>query len=265
MSNVSQLFNQEHETGDEVMMLIGNAEGKLHVQRQVEDYMLRGSEFERMGFLTFTVETYDRRITTEEKKFLNENDDFSIPSNENCRYLPLHPKRNSHIRVCRSENRTVLPNIIGPWFPRRDGDESTRPYYYASMLAILKPWRNLDELKSNCATWEEAFTNFMEITNQRDKDVVAGCQYYYESKSIARNREYEDEKDVGKDEREEDNEDVDLENELQRNETVFQFVSVTCTFFWTNLKVTYRIPLLMMMLFNMKKCKGKIRNIGMVS
>jgi hypothetical protein len=95
------------------------------------------------------------------------------------------------------------------------------------MLAVLKPWRNLDELKSSCETWEEAFTNFMKTTNQRDKDVVAGAQYYYESKSITRNREYEDEKDVEKDEHDEGNEDVEFENELQRNETVFQSVSVT--------------------------------------
>lgn len=44
------------------MTLIGNAEGKLHVQRQVENYALRGVEFEDMGFLTFTVETYERWI-----------------------------------------------------------------------------------------------------------------------------------------------------------------------------------------------------------
>jgi hypothetical protein len=100
--------------------------------------------------------------------------------------------------VYRSENRTVLPNIVGPWFPRRDGDESTKPYYYASMLALLKPWKTLDELKINFHTWEDAFTNFMNTTNQRDKDVVAGCQYYYESNSIARNREYNVQKEFEK-------------------------------------------------------------------
>jgi len=32
------------------MTLIGNTEGKLHVQRQVQDYALRSVEFEMMGF-----------------------------------------------------------------------------------------------------------------------------------------------------------------------------------------------------------------------
>ena len=39
------------------MTLVGNADGRLHVCRQVEDYALRGIEFEAMGFLSFTVET----------------------------------------------------------------------------------------------------------------------------------------------------------------------------------------------------------------
>jgi hypothetical protein len=213
-------------------MLIGNTEGKLHVQRQVEDYMSRGSEFDAMGFLSFTVETYDRRITTEEKRCLRENNasENSMSSNENSRYQPLHPKRNTHIRVCRSENRTVLPNIVGPWFPRRDGDESTKPYYYASMLALLKPWRNLGELKFNCESWEDTFTHFMETANQRDKDVVAGSQYYYESKSVARNRDYNEEKELEDDIHHEDNEENDFEDECEQDESIIPSVSNMCKF-----------------------------------
>ena len=44
---------------NENMRLFGDVEGKLHVQRQVEDYAYRGVEFEMMGFLSFIVETYE--------------------------------------------------------------------------------------------------------------------------------------------------------------------------------------------------------------
>jgi hypothetical protein len=181
--------------------LIGNAEGKLHVQRQVEDYMLRGAEFEGMGFLTFIVETYERRLTSEEKGCLNETDEHMMSSNENCRYIHNHPKKTSHIRVCRSENHNVLPNIVGPWFPRRNGDENTRCYYFAAMLSLLRPWRKIEELKDENDTWEEAFDKFMESTTQRDKDVVAGCQYYYESRSVGTHRELESEREIDAEER----------------------------------------------------------------
>ena len=67
--------------------------------------------------------------------------------------------------MCRSENHNFLPNIVGPWLPQRDGEDSTRPYYYASMLALLKPWRELEDLKRDDENWEFAFNTFMETSS----------------------------------------------------------------------------------------------------
>ena len=55
----------------------------------------------------------------------------------------------------------ILPNVVGPWFPRRDGEESTKPFYYASMMALLKPWRDLQALKNYDDEWESVFDRFM--------------------------------------------------------------------------------------------------------
>ena len=180
---------------NEVMTLIGNTEGKLHVQRQVQDYALRSVEFEMMGFLTFTVETYERRMVLD-----NENNDHDVHEESNQstinqygRYLTDHPKSTTHTRVYRSENHNFLPNIVGCWLPRRDGEESTKPYYYASMLAFLKPWRDLRCLKDECDSWESAFERYMRNATQRDKDVVAGCQYYYDTRTAVDNRDTVDE------------------------------------------------------------------------
>lgn len=65
------------------MTLIGNSEGKLHVQRQVEDYALQGNKFEEMGFLSFTVETYERRLSQRnvEENTENDNTDIFLQSN----------------------------------------------------------------------------------------------------------------------------------------------------------------------------------------
>ena len=180
------------------MTLIGNTAGKLHVQRQVEDYALRGPEFEDMGFLSFTVETYERRVVMQNLHVEDTEDNEEsrhISSNEGCGYLQSHPKKGTHTRVYRSETHNCLPNIVGSWLPRRDGEENTRPYYYASMLALLKPWRELEELKGDFETWESAFNIFMETATRRDRDVVAGCQYYYDSRNSARTDRAEDEDD----------------------------------------------------------------------
>lgn len=44
------------------------------------------------------------------------------------RYLPAHSKSGTHFCVCRTDNHNILPNVVGPWFPRRDGEESTKSF-----------------------------------------------------------------------------------------------------------------------------------------
>lgn len=189
--------------------MTGSIEGKLYVHRQVEDYALRGVEFETMGFLTFTVETYERRLKNEEGYVEADNDgNESIQENhEDRQYLLGHPKHATHIRVSRSENHNSLPNIVGPWFPRRDGEETTKAFYYASMLALLKPWRDLRNLKKEDQNWDDEFDTFMLKGTQRDRDVIAGSQYYYETKNVGANRAFE-ERDGDVEESEEGNDEM---------------------------------------------------------
>jgi hypothetical protein len=184
------------------LSLVGNANGKLHVQRQVQDYTLRGTDFESMGFLTFTVETYERRITKEISQTKNEGIDLYEPSTiiDSSRYFANHPRFGTHIRTARLENHNSLPNIVGTWLPRRDGDEDSKAYYYASMLAFLRPWRDLRFLKDESESWEDAFNAYMKNANQRDRDVIAGCQYYYDSRSAMKTS------------------DIDIEDETRQND-----------------------------------------------
>jgi hypothetical protein len=147
--------------------------------------MLRGFEFEEMGFLTFTVETYERRMTTKDEE---NNDTYDEQSHYSSRmerglYLSDHPRSATHNRYSRSVTHNYLPNIVGSWPPRRDDDESAKPFYYASMLSLLKPWRTFHDLIESFDDWESAFNQFMRIATQRDKDVIAGCQYYYDSRT----------------------------------------------------------------------------------
>lgn len=214
-------------------MLAGDGEGRLYARRQVDDYAFRGAEFENLGFLNFMVDTYERRIKGETEKLNIDYDDEDGSGRvrwEDRHYLTGHPKSGTHLRVPRMENHNVLPNIVGPWLPRRDGEDCMKEYYYASMLAFLKPWRNLRHLKHDQEPWEEAFNAFLCGASQRDKDVVSGCQYYYESKNVVSHRNVEDKasaNDVDDDEEEgRETEDEDgLENaaSLSTVSTFFKF------------------------------------------
>jgi hypothetical protein len=188
------------------MKLIGNAEGRLQAYRQVDDYALRGVEYESMGYLTFIVETYERRNARLEVGGIiderHENHENGLIQSQSLSYLNPHPKSGTHTRVHRSKKHNFLPNIVGPWFPRRDREGTTRCYYYAAMLALLKPWRDLRRLKSEDQRWEYAFDIFMQNANQRDRDVIAGSQYYYESRNVVANRNVEEERSINVDEEE---------------------------------------------------------------
>lgn len=51
---------------------------------------------------------------------------------------------------------------------------------------LLRPWRDLKEVKSEHRTWKEEYALFIETTTKRECDVLAGLQFYYDSKSTAK-------------------------------------------------------------------------------
>jgi hypothetical protein len=133
---------------------------------------------------------HERRFG-KEKKQVEDKDEIQLTHSQNSsvQYLLSHPRTETCYQVIHSDNHNFLPNIVGGWFPERGEDENTKAYYYVAMLAILKPWRDLGQLKSENNTWESAFLAYMRNASQRDKDVTAGCQYYYKSKNVIVDRD----------------------------------------------------------------------------
>jgi hypothetical protein len=60
------------------------------------------------------------------------------------------------------------------------------------MLALLRPWHYLQKLKPHDKTWEAEFVFFTSSTNQCNQDVLAGAQYYHDSKASAENEREKD-------------------------------------------------------------------------
>jgi hypothetical protein len=54
-----------------------------------------------------------------------------------------------------------MPHISGPWFPRAN-EGNADALYCASMLALLKPWRDLGvNLKASDESFAVAFDHFL--------------------------------------------------------------------------------------------------------
>ena len=173
--------------GDVITLELSNS-GRLTVKSQVIDYQHRGAELEDYNILDFFVETYETEITRADRKADSFEDDYrgrGRPRNTRVQYLVGHPKSGSVHRVIRSSGHRNLPNFVGKWFPRND-DEQFHDFYCASMLTLLKPWRNLEtDLKAPTESWVAAFDTFRASATPRVKRALSGIQYFHECESAA--------------------------------------------------------------------------------
>jgi hypothetical protein len=182
---------------------------------QVQDYSLRGIEFSSLNFFDFIVGTYEKY--KEKRDNVDEiHEDGNIENRGRKRnihgcYLASHPKHNTHIRIQRSEHHNNLPNLVGPWFPKRDDIHNDNDFYYASLLALLKPWRDLKSLKSVGQTWEQEFERFLQQMSHSEKNVIAGLQYYYQSKNVAESHDKTREMEGEQLENEENEDDISVD------------------------------------------------------
>jgi hypothetical protein len=164
--------------------------GALVFRSQLTDYKFRGQEFAHMSFVSFIVDTWECAYSpTDDAR--KETASGAIrgrgaPRHPRSRYLDGHPKSTTHQRILRITGHNVLPNVVGPYLPRND-DPDTYQFYCASILALLKPWRNIQELLVPGQTWANAFNTFLSSASASDRDFISGAQYYYQCKDAAAN------------------------------------------------------------------------------
>lgn len=109
------------------------------------------------------------------------------PRSVRSRYRDDHPKSDTRLRVIRPDGHHTLPNIIGGYFPP-EKDPARRDLFYASMLALLKPWRAASDLKPAGSTWTDAFESWERTApRERERDECAGWM----SGTAAADRGYE--------------------------------------------------------------------------
>ncbi|KIL55392.1 hypothetical protein M378DRAFT_47934, partial [Amanita muscaria Koide BX008] len=69
--------------------------------------------------------------------------------------------------------------------PRED-DPETRQYYSCVMLALLKPWRTLNDLIGSSSSWAEALEEYLQkpssLFARRFKE---NAQFYHDCKEAA--------------------------------------------------------------------------------
>ncbi|KAF8325620.1 uncharacterized protein EI90DRAFT_3018963 [Cantharellus anzutake] len=183
---------EDDETGIELLNIDVSPNRSLVARSQFEDYSHRGYELEDMSLLEFTTDSYERN-TCQDKVVNQPTDNTSTtttrrgrPANSRSQYLVSHQSHKTKLRVVRSSGHRTIANIIGKWFPRGDNSDFVDSHH-ASMLCLLKPWRNLSTLKGEGETWTSAYENFLnsERMDDRTAAIVGNAQFYYDCKDAA--------------------------------------------------------------------------------
>ena len=166
--------------------------GSVELKDQLKDYQFRGKELESFNFLDFMLETYEITRESKDRETRIDTSFDEIPQQRGPG-RPLSTRvpylegagKNKRSRIIRQQGHETLPMFIGKWFSRSDND-AERDMFRGSMLLLLKPWRNLHEIKTTTESFENAYDTFMIQADDKCKRVVENVQYYYECSDAAK-------------------------------------------------------------------------------
>ena len=99
--------------------------------------------------------------------------------------------RDGHCRIIRSAGHETIPYFPGEWFPKQV-EEDNNGLFEAYMLALLKPWRSVSDLKHADQTFREAYNDFVANVSVETCTMIKNIQFYHESSERARKRNDED-------------------------------------------------------------------------
>ncbi|KAJ7475396.1 hypothetical protein B0H11DRAFT_1917799 [Mycena galericulata] len=151
-------------------------QGVFVLKDQPKEYTDRGHELDDMNFHDYFIDTYHGSMLTARMDEDAQSGDENAPHPRRqgrpaSRRVPYLPESRRKRAAESSEDR-----FVGTWFPRSDAGD----YYYACMLALLKPWRTLRDLKPPERTFAQEFEDLMAGANDRVKRIVANVAYYHE-------------------------------------------------------------------------------------
>lgn len=155
---------------------------------QLRDYQCRGEDLEDLNFYQFMVNTYednfsDCNMEVEDPKLPKR----GRPRSKRVPYLSEAEKPHK-CRIVRAAGHELLPRFIGQWFPRRPEGDSDTELYAASILFLLKPWRNLLDLKFGHNSLAESLAKFLELATEKEKDMIENIQYQHDCWDVAQKR-----------------------------------------------------------------------------
>ena len=155
-------------------------QGQLQIKDRAQEYIDRGDALECWSFLDFFLGTYDGPLLKERQSHRGRKPNTRVPYQEGS-------NRQGHCRIIRSAGHETMPYFPGQWFPKRQ-EENQNGLFEASMLALLKPWRTIADLKQENQSFREAFDSFIVDAPTETRRIITNVQFFHECSDGARQR-----------------------------------------------------------------------------
>lgn len=154
-------------------------DGHVQLKDQVRDYVYRGDALQDWSYFDFFLGTYDGKIEKEKSSSRGRPPNIRVPYRENS-------GRDGHARVIRSAGHETMPYFAGSWFAKRD-PFNANGMFEASMLALLKPWRSICELKCPHETFRNRLDEFLATAPQNIHRTITNIEFFHECSEAASN------------------------------------------------------------------------------
>jgi hypothetical protein len=158
-------------------------EGQLRMKDQTKEYVDRGDALEHWSYLDYFLGTYDGKTLANAPSRQGRSRSLRVAYREGS-------NRPGHCRIIRSADHETMPYFPGQWFPKRDS-VNENGLFEASMLALLKPWRSVLELKRPGETFKQAFESFVCDASDDTHVTIRNIEFFHESCGSARNQDDE--------------------------------------------------------------------------
>lgn len=213
---------------DEEAATISVSERHVELKDQLRDYQYRGEALSFYNLYDFMLNTYE--IVLQDDDLMHDNNDTEQRSRGRRRsiripYLGEAGKPNK-CRLQRVVEHETILRFIGQWFPHQKFGE----FHAASILLLLKPWRQLTELRDRGGTFVQCLTSFLATASKKEKDLVENIQYFHVCWDVAQQRrdalrkgepfklfDYEQDDPSAGDEENDDRSDTDREEGVTNN------------------------------------------------
>jgi hypothetical protein len=152
-------------------------DGVLEIKDQLKQYVNRGESLEPMNLLGFFLNTYETDAVGGATLETSSKTKPGPKAKERIGYLE-GSGHGSKRRMVRNEGHETIPNFVGDLFPPNNVEE-LQDFYHASMLALLKPWRDLTQSKAPGETFAKAFSIFVSQSDESIRNILDNIQYHH--------------------------------------------------------------------------------------